>query len=63
MFKKKLNPPPPPKGPSQMFKPNATTITMTADDATMNVISWNHDFLSKKPILEAFKIINILKII
>ena len=27
-----------------MFKPNATMITMTADDGTMNVISWNHDF-------------------
>ena len=57
-------PPPPKKSPSQMFKPNATMITMTADDATMNVISWNHDFFSlSKPILEAFKIINILKII
>ena len=47
-------PPPPKKSPSQMFKPNATMITMTADDAT---------FSSSKPILEAFKIINILKII
>ena len=47
MFKNNLNPPPP-KCPSQMFKPNAT-ITMTADDATMNVISWNHDLPSQNP--------------
>ena len=42
--------PPPKKSPSHsiMFKQNATMITMTADDATMNVISWNHDFPSKK---------------
>ena len=25
-------------------------ITMTADDATMNVISWIHDFPSQKPL-------------
>ena len=39
MFKNDLNPPQ--KSPSHMFKPNATIlmITMTADDATMNVIS------------------------
>ena len=49
MFKNDLNPHPPKKSPSQMFKPNATMITMTADDATMNVISWNHDFLSQNP--------------
>ena len=30
---------PPPKSPSEMFKPNATMITQTTDDATMNVIS------------------------
>ena len=36
MFKNNLNPPP--KSP-QIFKPNATMITMTADEATMNVIS------------------------
>ena len=30
-----------------MFKPNATMIAMTADDATMTEISWNHDFPSK----------------
>ena len=35
------------KSPYQMFKPNATMITMTADDATMNVISWIHDFPSQ----------------
>ena len=46
MFKNNLNPPPK-KSASHMFKPNATMITMTADDATMNVISWNHDFLLK----------------
>ena len=39
MFKNNLNPPPPKKSPSQMFNPNATMITMTADDATMNVIT------------------------
>ena len=38
-----------PQSPSQMFKSNATMITMTADDATMNVISWNHDFPSQNP--------------
>ena len=47
MFKNNLNPPP--KSPSQIFKPNATMITMTADDATMNVISWIHDFPSQNP--------------
>ena len=30
---------PPQKSPSEMFKPNATMITKTTDDATMNVIS------------------------
>ena len=48
MFKNNL-PPSPKKSPSQMFKPNATKITMTADDATMNVISWIHDFPSQNP--------------
>ena len=47
MFKNNLTPPP--KSPSQIFKPNATMITMTADDATMNVISWIHDFPSQNP--------------
>ena len=48
MFKINLNhPPSQKKSPSQMFKPNATMITMTADDTTMNVISWNHDFPSQ----------------
>ena len=37
MFKNNLTPPPPQKKiPHIMFKPNATMITMTADDATMN---------------------------
>ena len=45
MFKNNLNPPKRP----QMFKPNATMITMTADDSNMNVISWIHDFPSQKP--------------
>ena len=46
MFKNNLNPP---QSPSHniMFKPNATMITMTADDATMKVISWNHAFPSQ----------------
>ena len=37
----------PPKSPSDMFKPNATMITKTTDDATMNVISYFHDFPSQ----------------
>ena len=49
MFKNNLNPPPPKKSPSKIFKPNATMITMTVDNATMNVISWNHDFPSQNP--------------
>ena len=40
-------PPPPPK--KMFFKPNATMITMTADDATMNIISLIHDFPSQNP--------------
>ena len=47
MFKNNLIPPPP--SPSQILKPNATMITMTADEATMNVISWKHDFPSQNP--------------
>ena len=47
MFKNNLNPPP--KSPSHMFKPNSTMINMAADDATMNVISWNYDFPSQNP--------------
>ena len=47
MFKNNLTPPQQ-KSPSQMFKPIATMITMTADDATMN-ISWIHDFPSQNP--------------
>ena len=47
MFKNNLNPTP--KRPSQMFKSNVTMITMTANDATMNVISWIHDFPSQNP--------------
>ena len=42
-------PPPPKKSPSQIFKPNATMISMTANDATMNIISWIHDFPSQNP--------------
>ena len=49
MFKNNLTPPPQKKSPSHMIKPNATMITMTADDATMNVISWNNDFPSQNP--------------
>ena len=56
MFKNNLNPPPK-KSPLQnlMFKPNATMVTMTADDATMNVISWNHDFPSQNPFQKLLK--------
>ena len=39
MFENNFGPPPPNKNPSEMFKPNATMITKTTDDATMNVIS------------------------
>ena len=49
MFKNNLNPPPQKKSPSHMFKPNATTIIISADDAIMNVISWIHDFPSQNP--------------
>ena len=35
MFKNNLIPPL--QSPSHVFKPNATMITMTADDATMNI--------------------------
>ena len=53
MFKNNLTPPPP-QSPSHniMFKPNTTMFTVsgvTADDATMNVISWNHAFPSQNP--------------
>ena len=45
MFKNNLNP-------TLKRLPNICSnqmITMTADDATMNVISWNHDFPSQNP--------------
>ena len=45
----------PPKSPSEMFKPNATMITKTTDDATMNVISKIHDFPSQNPFLRLLK--------
>ena len=38
-------------------------ITMTADDATMNMIILIHVFSFLKPLLKAFKFIYILKII
>ena len=52
----------PPKSPCEMFKPNARMITKTTDDTTErnHLDSW---FSFSKPIFEAFKIINILKII
>ena len=48
MFKNNLNPPPQ-KSPSQMFSALIITLTITADDAIMNVISWIHDFPSQNP--------------
>ena len=54
MFKYNLNPPPLKKK-SSMFKPNATMITMIANDTTMNVISWIHDFPSQKPFQRLLK--------
>ena len=50
MFKNNL---PPPPSTYQMLKPNATMITMTADNATMNLISWIHDFPSQKRLLKS----------
>ena len=49
MFKNNLTPPPQKKVPhiGPMLKSNAIMITTTADDATINVISWNHDFPSQ----------------
>ena len=35
---------------------NATMITKTTDDATMNVISWVHDFPSQNPFLMLLKL-------
>ena len=52
MFRNNLPPPPKKnkkKRPFQIFKPNAIMITMTADDATMDAISWIHDFPSQIP--------------
>ena len=49
MFENNFNPPPKKKSASQIFKLNATMITMTADDATINVISWIHEFPSQNP--------------
>ena len=48
MFKNNLTPPPRKKS-LQLFKPNKSMITVTDDDATMNVISWIHDFPSQNP--------------
>ena len=51
MFKNDLTPPPKKKYLTNfMFKPNVTMISMTADDATMKVISWIHDFSSQNPL-------------
>ena len=49
MFKNNLTPPPQSPSHNIMFKPNATMITMTAGDATKNIISWNHAFPSQNP--------------
>ena len=49
MFKNNVTPPPQKKGISQMFKPNATMITRTADDATLDLISCIHNFPSQNP--------------
>ena len=53
MFKNNFGPPQ--KSPSEMFKPNATMITKTTNDATMNVISLIHDFPSQNPLLRLLK--------
>ena len=63
MFQNDLNPPPPKKSPSQMFKPNATMNyhdSWWRNNERNQLDSW---FSFSKPILEAFKFINILKII
>ena len=59
MFKNNF---PPPKKSPQMLKPNATMITMTAYDATMNVISLIHDFPSQKPFYTPFTRTKIIQI-
>ena len=48
MFKNNLNPPPKKKSLTNV-QTNATIITMTADDTTMNIISWNNDLPSQNP--------------
>ena len=53
--KNNLNPPPKKKSPSQIFKPNATKITMAADDATMKLISGIHDFSTQNPFQRLLK--------
>ena len=47
MFKNNLNQPPPP--PKKKSLSNVQTKCNNADDATMNVISWIHDFPSQNP--------------
>ena len=49
MFKNNLAPPPPKKVPHKCSNHVQTMISMIADDATMNVISWNYDFPSQNP--------------
>ena len=47
MFKNNL-PHPQKKSPTNV-QTKCNNDYQTADDATMNVISWNHDFLSQNP--------------
>ena len=42
-------PPPKKKVPLKCSNQNVTMITKTTDDATMNVISWVHNFPSQNP--------------
>ena len=48
MFKNNLNPPPPQKSLSNV-QTKCDNDYLTADDATMIIISWNHDFPSQNP--------------
>ena len=48
MSQNDLNPPPP-KVPHKYSNQMQQMITMTADDATLDVIIWIHDFPSQNP--------------
>ena len=49
MFKNNITPPPQKKKSLSNVQTKCNKDTMTADDATMNVINWIHDFPSQNP--------------